>query len=231
MNFLKSLAVTLIGFGFVIMGAFILLKDQTGEDGLLGGTIILFFGVVGLVGLMELLPASLPKAQADGSYIVATSRLRAGVFALGGLAFVAAGIIMPLHMVSTGGLSLKALVGALGVPFGLVVLWFAGRQFLSGGPVCRLDADGIENCIGLKWRLAWRDISDIAVGSVGQNRWLMFETFPDVPDPPGNVTAINRRFNMPPYAITTGTSGVNFNAFTDLVGDLWEAHRGPEPTP
>ncbi|MBK8199829.1 MAG: hypothetical protein IPK75_15875 [Acidobacteria bacterium] len=231
MNFLKDLAVTLIGFGFVVMGGFILLKDQTGEDTLLAGAVILFFGAVGLVGLIGLLPASLPKAQPDGRFIVNTSRLRAGVFAFGGLAFLVAGIVMPLHMMSTGGVSAKALIGALGVPFGLAVLVFAGRQMFTAGPLYILDADGIESCAGLRWRLAWRDISDIGLGSVGANRWLMFETFPHVPDPPGKVSALNRRFNMPPYALTTGLSGVNFNALAGLAGDLWEAHRGAASTP
>lgn len=228
MNFLKNLAVTVIGFGFVVMGAFILLKDQTGEDTLLAATIMLFFGAVGLVGLMGLLPASLPKTQPDGSYLVAASRFRAGVFAFGGLAFLVAGLVIPLQMTADGGVSLKVLIAALGAPFGLAVLIFAGRQMLSGGAICRLDASGIETFTGLKWRLAWRDISGIAIGSVGSNRWLMFETFPHVPDPPGAASALNRRFNMPPYALTPGTSGVNFNALADLAGDLWEAGRNPE---
>lgn len=229
MNTLQNLAVTVIGFCFVVMGVFILMKDKTGEDTLFAATIMLFFGAVGLVGLTGLLPDSLPKAQPDGSYLVSASRFRAGVFAFGGLAFLVAGIVIPLQMLLSGGLSLQSVIAALGAPFGLAILIVAGRQMFSGGPLCRLDISGIETFTGLKWRLAWRDISGITIGSAGTTRWLMFETLPHVPDPPGAIPALNRRFNMPPYALTTGISGVNFNALADLAGDLWENGRSPEP--
>lgn len=227
MRMLKNLAVTLIGFGFVAMGIFILATDTTGEDTMLGSIVILFFGAVGLVGLMDLLPTSQPKAQPDGRYFVAASRLRTLVFAFGGLAFAVAGVVMPLSLYLSGEFSIKALIGALGLPFGLGVLWFALRQLGKSGPLYILDADGIESRTGLEWRLAWRDIAAVGVGAAGQNRWLMFETFPHVPDPPGAITSINRRFNMPPYALTSGTSGVNFDALADLVHALWSAQHPP----
>ena len=205
-----------------------LLKTYTYAGAISSGPWVLSILGIMLVGLMSLLPASLPKAQPDGSYLVSASRYRAGVFAFGGLAFLVAGVVIPLQMMAEGGVSPTALIAALGAPFGLAILIFAGRQMLSGGALCRLDASGIETFTGLKWRLAWRDISGIAIGSVGSNRWLMFETLPHVPDPPGAASALNRRFNMPPYALTTGTSGVDFNALTELAADLWEAGRNPE---
>ena len=59
---------------------------------MLGSNVILIFGAVGLVGLMDLLPTSQPKAQPDGRYLVTASRLRTLVFAFGGLAFAVAGV-------------------------------------------------------------------------------------------------------------------------------------------
>lgn len=113
MKRLQSLAVTLIGFGFTAMGLFLLFTSETGDDLLMGGVTTLFFAAVGLVGLIDLLPAALPRPQADGRLIVRAARL-------------------------------------------------------------------------------------------------------------------NRRFNMPPYALAPGTSGVDFNALADSVFALWETHRAPE---
>lgn len=121
MNRLRSLAVTLIGFAFAAMGIFLLFKAETQDDVVLGGGVTLFFAPVVLIGLMELMPASLPRQQADGRIIVTPSRLRAGVFVIGGLAFLVAGIVMPMRMMESG-FSIKLLLGALAVPFGLIVL-------------------------------------------------------------------------------------------------------------
>ncbi|MFN3911984.1 hypothetical protein [Hyphomonas sp.] len=225
MNRLSSLAVTLIGFGFTAMGLFLLFSAETDDDLLMAGVTTLFFAAVGLVGLMDLLPASVPRQQPGGRIVVGASRLRAGIFALGGLAFLVAGIVMPLRMLETG-FSIKLLLGALGAPFGLAVLIFGLRQVIAAGPLYILDETGIESRTGIKWRLAWADIRDISTGRVGPNAWLMFDTLPHVPDPPGRAARLNRRFNMPPYALAPGTSGVDFNALADVVFDLWEAHRG-----
>lgn len=225
MNRLKNLAVTLIGFGFVAMGIFLMFHAESEDDLLMAGVTTLFFAAVGLVGLMELLPASLPRKQADGRIIVAPSRVRAGIFAFGGLAFLVMGIVMPLRMLETG-FSIKLLLGALAAPFGLAVLVFAGRQMFKGGPMYILDETGIESRTGIKWRLAWTDIDQISLGRAGLSAWLMFETKPHVPDPPSRAARLNRRFNMPPYAIAPGASGVNFDALAEAVVDLWEANGG-----
>jgi hypothetical protein len=226
MNRLKNLAVTLIGFSFVAMGIFLLFNAETEDDLLMAAVCTLFFAAVGLIGLLELLPASLPRKQADGRIIVTPSRFRAGLFAFGGLAFLVMGIVMPLRM-SESGFSIKLLLGALAAPFGLVVLVFAGRQMFAGGPMYILDESGIESRSRIKWRLAWTDIDQISLGRAGISAWLMFETKSHVPDPPSRAVRLNRRFNMPPYAIAPGTSGVNFDALADAVVTLWEAHRGP----
>lgn len=227
MNRLPSLAVTLIGFGFTAMGLFLLFTAETDDDLLMGGVTTLFFAAVGLVGLMDLLPAAAPRPQPDGRVIVRASRLRSGIFALGGLSFLVAGIVMPLRMLETG-FSIKLLLGALGAPFGLAVLVFALRQMIVAGPLYIMDETGIESRTGMKWRLAWADIRDISTGRVGANAWLMFDTLPHVPDPPGHAARLNRRFNMPPYALAPGTSGVDFNALADVIFDLWETHRASE---
>ena len=70
MNRLRSLAVTLIGFAFAAMGISLLFKAETQDDVVLGGGVTLFFAPVVLIGLMELMPASLPRQQADGRIIV-----------------------------------------------------------------------------------------------------------------------------------------------------------------
>jgi hypothetical protein len=227
MSRLPSLAVTLIGFGFTAMGLFLLFNAETDDDLLMAGVTTLFFAAVGLVGLMDLLPAALPRPQADGRFIVRASRLRSGIFALGGLAFLVTGLVMALQMLQSG-VSINLLLGALGAPFGLLVLVFALRQLVAAGPLYILDQTGIESRSGMKWRLAWTDISDISTGRVGPNAWLMFDTMPHVPDPPGRAARLNRRFNMPPYAVAPGTSGVDFNALADVIFDLWETHRAPE---
>lgn len=98
---------------------------------------------------------------------------------------------------------------------------------IVSGSLYLLDDAGIESRTGIKWRLAWTDISEISMRRVGPNVWLMFDTRPDVPDPPGRAAGLNRRFKMPPYAIAPGTSGVNFEALANTIVYLWEAHRGP----
>lgn len=230
MNRLRSLAVTLIGFVFTAMGLYLLFKAETQDDLVMAGATTLLFAAVALVGLMELMPSSLPRLQPDGRIIVARSRLRAGIFALGGLAFLVAGIVMPVRMMESG-VSIKLLLGALGAPFGLVVLIFAGRQMIVSGPLYILDDAGIESLAGIKWRLAWTDITEISMGRVGPNVWLMFDTRPEMSDPPGFAARFNRRFRMPPYAIAPGTSGVDFNSFADTIVEFWEAHRGPSEVP
>jgi hypothetical protein len=230
MNRLRSLAVTLIGFAFTAMGLYLLFSAETDDDLLMAGVSTLFFAAVGLVGLMDLLPASVPRQQPDGRIIVSASRLRAGIFALGGLAFLVAGTAMPLQMLVTG-FSIKLLLGGLGAPFGLVVLVFALRQMIVAGPLYILDGTGIESRSGIKWRLAWTDITEISTGRVGPNVWLMFDTRPEVPDPPGFAARANRRLRMPPYAIAPGTSGVDFNSLADTIVGFWEAYRGPSEVP
>lgn len=227
MKRLQSLAVTLIGFGFTAMGLFLLFTSETDDDLLMGGVTTLFFAAVGLVGLIDLLPAALPRPQADGRLIVRASRLRSGIFALGGLAFLVAGFMMALRMLGTGFL-IELVSGSLGAPFGLAVLVFTLRPMIVAGPLCILDETGIGSRAGMKWRLTWADIREISTGLVGPNAWLMFDTLSQVPDPPGRAARLNRRFNMSPYALAPGTSGVDFNALADAVFALWETDRAPE---
>ena len=227
MNVVKNLALTLVGFGLAAIGLMLVLRAETQDDVLMGSVTALFFSACGMVGLMDLLPASLPQRQRDGRIIVVPSRLRAGVFAFGGLAFLAAGIFIPLRMVGDG-ISIKLLLVALAAPFGLVAMIFAGRQMFRGGPIYVMDETGIESRTGIKWRLRWTDISGISMGGAGPKMFLMLETRADVPDPPGAAARFNRRFNMPPYAIAQGTSGVNFGALAETVVNLWEAHGGLE---
>ncbi len=227
MNVVKNLALTLVGFGLAAIGLMLVLRAETQDDVLMGSVTALFFSACGMVGLMDLLPTSLPQRQPDGRIIIVPSRLRAGVFAFGGLAFLVAGIFIPLRMVGDG-ISIKLLLVALAAPFGLAALIFAGRQMFRSGPIYVMDETGIESRTGIKWRLRWTDISGISMGGAGPNMFLMLETRADVPDPPGAAARFNRRFNMPPYAIAQGTSGVNFGALAETVVNLWEAHGGLE---
>lgn len=230
MDRLTAFFVTLIGCLFTAGGAFILTRADTPDQIVMGWMITMFFGAGAMVGITELLPARMPRAGPDGRIIIGPSRLRASIFALAGLAFAFAGGVI-FQQGLAHGFTLKMAIGSLGVPFGLVTAIFSGRQALSPKPMYILDPQGAESLHGIKWRLAWEDIAGIGLAAVRNNRFLVFETRPDVPDPPGHLSSLNRRFGMPPYAISPGASGVAIEPLAEQVFAFWEARNGPSGPP
>ena len=217
----KSLMVILIGLVFVALGSFLLARGETADDRAMGLFVVLFFGAGALIGISDLIPARLPPLI-DEVVVIRPSRVRAAIFVIGGLAFAIGGVMMA-HEILVSGVTLKLAIGALGLPFGLIVMAIAGRQMLSPRTLYEIDRDGVASLHGIKWSLAWSDISAIGIGSVRGNRWLVLETYEHVPDPVGRLSRLNRRFGMPPYAIAAGTSGVDFDALADQVYVLWQA--------
>lgn len=230
LNRLRSLATTLIGFAFAAGGAFLMLAAEDPGELVLGAVCFLFFGAAGLVGLAQLMPARLPAADSAGRIVVRASRMRALIFVFAGLAFIVAGGLMALAGL-TGGFTVMLAIGALGLPFGLAVALIMLRQAFRAEPLYILGPEGAESLTGIRWRLAWRDVARIGVGRAGANRWLMLETFAHVPDPEGWASGLNRRMRLPPYAITPGASGVDFDALAHCAQAFWEAHHpdtGPD---
>lgn len=230
MDRLTAFLVTLIGCLFTAGGAFILTRAATPDDIVMGWMITMFFGACAMVGITMLLPARMPKAGPDGRILIAPSRLRAAIFTLAGLAFAFAGGVI-FQQGLAHGFTLKMAIGSLGVPFGLVTAIFSGRQALSPKPMYILDPQGAESLHGIKWRLAWEDIAGIGFAAVRNNRFLVFETRPDVPDPPGHLSSLNRRFGLPPYAISPGASGIAIEPLAEQVFAFWEARKGPPGPP
>lgn len=217
--------VTLISALFAAGGVFILTKANTPDDIVMGWMVTMFFGACAMVGVSMVLPARMPKAGPDGRIVIAPSGPRAVIFAIAGLAFAFAGGII-FQQGLAHGFTIKMAIGSLGVPFGLVVAAFSGRQALSPKPMYILDGAGAESLQGVKWHLSWEDIVGIGLASVRNNRFLVFETRPEIPDPPGYMSGLNRRFGLPPYAISPGTSGIAFEPLANKVFALWEARNG-----
>jgi hypothetical protein len=226
MDRFTAILVTLISLAFTALGAFLLTRADTPDDIVMGWMVSMFFGACAMVGVTQILPARMPKAAADGRIIIAPSRLRAAIFALAGLAFAFAGGVI-FQQGLAHGFTAKMAIGSLGLPFGLACAIFSGRQVLSVKPMYILNPQGAESLRGVKWRLAWEDIAAIGLASIRNNKFLVFETRPDVPDPPGHLSSLNRRFGLPPYAISPGTSGIAFEPLADQVFALWEARNGP----
>ncbi len=230
MDRLTAFFVTLIGCLFTAGGAFILTRADTPDDIVVGWMVTMFFGACAMVGFTMLLPARMPNAGPDGRIVIAPSRLRAAIFALAGLAFAFAGGVIVQQGLAHG-FTLKMVIGSLGVPFGLVTAVFTGRQAFSPKPMYILDSDGAESLHGIKWRLAWEDIAGIGLAGVRDNRFLVFETRPDVPDPPGHLSSFNRRFGLPPYTISPGASGIAVEPLAEQVLAFWEARNGSSGHP
>ncbi len=230
MDRLTAFFVALIGCLFTAGGAFILTRADTPDQIVMGWMITMFFGAGAMVGIAMLLPARMPKAGPDGRILIAPSRLRAAIFTLAGLAFAFAGGVI-FQQGLAHGFTFKMAIGSLGVPFGLVTAIFSGRQALSPKPMYILDPQGAESLLGIKWRLAWEDIAGIGLAAVRNNRFLVFETRPDVPDPPGHLSSLNRRFGLPPYAISPGASGIAIEPLAEQVFAFWEARNGPSGQP
>ena len=226
MSRIKSFALTLIGLAFVVTGGLIFAHSDSSEDRLMAIFVIVFFGGCALVGLSDLLPARMPAAGSDGRMVVRPSRVRAGLFAFAGIGFMLGGAFVLIEILN-GGVTLEYAIGALALPFGVAVLLIMSKQAIAPETLYVLDSDGIASLQGLKWQLAWTDIAAIGVGGVQHTRWLVFETFAHVPDPPGKRTGLNRRFGMPPYAMTSGASGIAFEPLAETVFSLWEARMGP----
>lgn len=229
LNRLKNLATALIGFAFAAGGVFLMLKADDQGELVLGAVCALFFGAAGLVGLAQLVPARLPDPDSAGRIVIRASRARALIFVFAGLAFAVAGGAMAAAGFADG-FTLALGIGALGLPFGLAAAAFMLRQALRTAPLYILDPEGAESLTGIKWRLAWKDVARFGLARSGPNQWLMFETFAHVPDPEGLASGLNRRTGLPPYAITPGASGVEFDALANCALTFWEAHH-PETGP
>lgn len=226
---LKNLAITLIGFAFAAGGVFLMFQADDRAELMLGVVCALFFGAGGLVGLSQLLPARLPKPDSAGRIVIRASRARALIFVFAGLAFAVAGGAMAATGLAEG-FTPGLVIGALGLPFGLLVAAFMLLQALRTAPLYILDPEGAESLTGIKWRLSWKDVARFGLARSGPNRWLMLETFAHVPGPEGFASGLNRRMGLPPYAITPGASGVDFDALANCALTFWEAHH-PETGP
>lgn len=217
MKKLSSFALTLIGLVLTGLGVFLFVS---GGDTLLGLMCIAFFGSGTLISLMDLVAKQRPVLDPQGQVLIYPSRLRALLFALGGGAFVFAGVAILLGVGDAPNWFVVAAAVAA-IPFGLIASVFAGRQALVYGPLYTITTDMIEAHRGIKWRLNWQDVAGLSAQSLSGNAWIELDTFPYVADPPGWATSLNRRFGRPPYALVLGTSNMDFDAVCALVYEYW----------
>jgi hypothetical protein len=206
MSGFRNIALTVIGFAFTAAGVFMMATASTPDERVIGGACTLFFGACGLVGAAELWPAPALRPDPDGLYRIWSSRVISGIFCFAGLCFAAVGALMA-QQVLAGETSFKMIVGALGLPFGLLAMAVFARDLQRPRLLYVLGPDGAESLHRKKWRVRWADVAQLGIGQVRGTRWLMLA--------PAN--------GLPPYAMLTSASRVRFDDLYAVVSDLWAA--------
>jgi hypothetical protein len=213
MGQIRNVALTVIGFGFTAAGIFMMLDADTPDDRVVGGACALFFGGCGLLGASDLVPSPPLQVDLDGKIRIWTSRVMAGIFCLAGLGFMAVGALMAQEVLS-GTVTVKLVIGALAVPFGLLAVIVFARDLIRPRLMYVIDRTGIESLHRKRWRLGWDEILRIDVAQMRGTRWLM-------------LVADN---GLPPYSMLTSGSRIGFEALYDTVMQMWnesKARRRP----
>jgi hypothetical protein len=206
----RNIAITVIAFGFTVGGIFMMMDATDLNQRLIGGASALFFGGCFLFGVSDMVPSPMLEEDADGRVRIWSSRVMAGIFCLAGLGFAAVGALMGREVLA-GAVTWKLVIGALGLPFGLLVAIVFARDLFTPRLMYVLDRTGVESLHRKKWRLRWDKITRIDVVEARGTRWLLLV--------PNN--------GMPSYSMLTSGSRIGFVVLYDTVMRLWTEARTP----
>lgn len=229
----KSVLLTLIGFAFVALGVFLLVRGDSADAALAWGAIA-FFGACAAVGLFELFPLR-RRARLDREGALLVRRMEPIALALAGIAMGAGCFFLAPYAAAQGDvfMSYIAYFGALFFGGGslLALVWTFIRP-----PMARIDASGVEVYGAFGWKLEWREIVAIQAASLGRDRgWFDFVTSHESPGvnehdaqdrdqdddwDDREQEVLNRR------TLSLAGTGLAFEDVSDIVDELWRRYRG-----